>query len=297
MHNTFYKLGGYMIIRILILLIMVSCTSYTQEKQPTAAQIIEKIKQNIGIPWHEPTVDVFKAGDSSSAVTGIAVTMMATLDVLQRAAANGENMIITHEPVFFYHFDPAIPIESYHDPVYEAKQAYIKEHHLVIWRLHDHMHMKKPDAILTGMVHALSWKYYRDRENENVFHLPPTTLKELAKTLKQQLGIHAMRVVGDPDASVSTVGLSPGFGGFEVNRSIFQFKGVDVLIIGEAREWETVEYAADAITANMKKGLIVLGHIPSEQAGMEECARWLKTFIKNVPIEFVPAQEPFWVPE
>jgi putative NIF3 family GTP cyclohydrolase 1 type 2 len=286
-----------MITRTLILLIVFSCAGYAQEKQPTAAQIIELIKQNIGVPWHEPTVDVFKAGDSSTAVTGIAVTMMATLDVLQRAVARGENLIITHEPVFFYHFDPKIPLESYHDPVYEAKQAFIKEHHLVVWRFHDFMHARKPDAILTGMVHALGWEKYQDREDGNVFHLPPTTLKELAKTLKQQLEIHALRVVGDSNANVSIVGLSPGFGGFEVNRSIFQRKGVDVLIIGEAHEWEMAEYAADAVTANMKKGLIVLGHIPSEQAAMEECARWLKTFVKDVPIEFVPAREPFWVPE
>jgi len=38
-------------------------------------------------------------------VTGIAVTMMATLDVLQRAAANGQNLIITHEPTFYDHLD------------------------------------------------------------------------------------------------------------------------------------------------------------------------------------------------
>src|SRR5258708_29340066 len=43
----------------------------------------------------EPRVDTFKAGDPDSRVNGIAVTMMATLDVLQRAAAHGDNLIIT----------------------------------------------------------------------------------------------------------------------------------------------------------------------------------------------------------
>ncbi len=155
----------------------------------------------------------------------------------------------------------------------------------------------KPDGILAGMVYTLGWKYYRDRKDERVFRLPPTTLKKLAKMLKEKLGIHAMRVIGNPDAKVSTVGLSPGFGGFEANRSLFQQNGVEVLIIGEAHEWETGEYAADAVAADLKKGLIVLGHIPSEQAGMETFTRWLKKFIKNVPIEFVPAKEPFWIPE
>jgi hypothetical protein len=43
--------------------------------------------------------------------------------------------------------------------------------------------------------------------------------------------------------------------------------------------------------------LIVLGHVPSEEAGMKECARWLKTFVPEVPIEFVPSGEPFWTPK
>jgi len=286
-----------MLTRILFLSIVLSCSCSAQNTKPTAEQIIEKIKQNTGVPWREPTVDVFKAGDSATTVTGIAVTMMATLDVLQRAAAKGHNLIISHETPYYSHFNPAVPMETYNDPVYEAKRAFIKEHRLVVWQFHDNIHARKPDGILAGMIYTLGWKYYRDKKDDYVFHLPPAALKDLAKTLKQQLGIHAMRVIGDPDAAVSTVVLSPGFGGFERNRAAFQQNGVEVLIIGEAHEWEMGEYAADAITANLKKGLIVLGHIPSEQAGMEECTRWLKTFIKNVPIEFIPAQEPFWVPE
>jgi hypothetical protein len=68
-------------------------------------------------------------------------------------------------------------------------------------------------------------------------------------------------------------------------------------VIGEAHEWETVEYAADAVTEGNRRGLIILGHIPSEQSGMKECVRWLETFVKDVPVEFVPAREPFWIPE
>jgi hypothetical protein len=29
---------------------------------------------------------------------------------------------------------------------------------------------------------------------------------------------------------------------------------------------------------------------------MDNCAEWLKTFIKTVPVTFVPAVEPFWTP-
>jgi hypothetical protein len=43
--------------------------------------------------------------------------------------------------------------------------------------------------------------------------------------------------------------------------------------------------------------LIVLGHVPSEEYGMEECVRWLKTFITEVPIQYLPGGDPFWRPK
>jgi len=70
-----------------------------------------------------------------------------------------------------------------------------------------------------------------------------------------------------------------------------------VLVAGEPREWETVEYVADAVTEGKPKALIILGHIPSEQAGMEECARWLKTFVSEVPVEFVSDARAVWTPK
>lgn len=283
--------------RVSLLLLMVSCVCFAQEKRQAAYQVVEQIKQNLVAPSRQSTVDAFKAGDSTTVVKGIAVTMMATLDVLQRAVERGDNFIITHETPFYYHFDPKVPMSSYHDPVYEAKEAYIKEHGLVVWQFHDFPHAQRPDMIMSGMIRALGWENYQDKENERVFHLPSTTLKELASSIKQKLGLRAMRAVGDPEAKVSGVGYSPGFAGFERNRDLFQRTGVDVLVIGEAHEWETGEYADDAVMEKNKKGFIVLGHIPSEQAGVEECVRWLKTFIKDVKVEFVPAREPFWVPE
>jgi hypothetical protein len=30
---------------------------------------------------------------------------------------------------------------------------------------------------------------------------------------------------------------------------------------------------------------------------MKYCAEWLKEFIKEVPIEFIAAEEPFWRPD
>jgi hypothetical protein len=56
-----------------------------------------------------------------------------------------------------------------------------------------------------------------------------------------------------------------------------------------------VEYVADAQTEGKHKALLLLTHIPSEQAGMDECAYWLKKFVTEVPVQFVPAKQPFWL--
>ncbi|MDP9339435.1 MAG: Nif3-like dinuclear metal center hexameric protein [Acidobacteriota bacterium] len=273
-----------------------------QEQQPaareigiTAREVEKRIQQNVGVPWQKETVDTFKAGDPDTKVTGIAVTMMATYDVLERAAASGKNLVITHEPTFYNHLDQFEEIpQKENDPVLAEKLAFIKERHMVVWRFHDHWHQRTPDGIETGMIHALGWEAFQDKQNPYLFTIPETTLDKLAAVLKARLQLHTMRVVGDPKMKLSRVALSPGAAGMSREIQALQMPDVQLLITGESREWETVEYAADAVSEKKNKALIVLGHIPSEQAGMEECTRWLKTFISEVPVEFVPAKQPFW---
>ena len=68
---------------------------------------------------------------------------------------------------------------------------------------------------------------------------------------------------------------------------------IQLLVAGESREWETVPYVQDAIAEGRQKALILLGHVVSEEAGMEECARWLRTILPEILVSFIPAGEPF----
>ena len=242
----------------------------------------------------ENTVDTFKAGDPDQPVTGIAVTMMATYDVLERAAASGKNLIITHEPTFYNHRDTTAELVSANDPVLAAKQDFIKQHGLVVWRFHDGWHRRKPDGILLGMAKALGWANYQNSENPHLFQLPATTLNELAKTVQKKLSIQNMRVVGDKSMKLTKIALLPGAAGPAPQIQLLERNDVEALLIGEVPEWETIEYVADAVSEGKHKALLLLGHVPSEQAGMEECARWLRTFVQEVPVEFIPTKEMFW---
>lgn len=274
------------------------CGAHAQGKHLTARDVIARIQQQVGVPWQSDTVDTFKAGNPDSRVSGIAVTMMATLDVLQRAAAAGDNLIITHEPTFFDHLDISDQLpEKDTDPVLAAKRQFIAEHDLVIWRFHDHWHARNPDGIEAGMVHALGWEKFQDANNQYLFTIPETPLENLAAEIKRKLGIRIVRVVGDPGLRITKLALAPGAAGLTRQAKALEMPGVQALVIGEAQEWEAVEYVADAVSEGRQKSLIILGHIPSEQAGMEECTSWLKTFVTEVPIQFIPAREPFWSPK
>jgi putative NIF3 family GTP cyclohydrolase 1 type 2 len=278
--------------------LLLPAAGLAQSHTLTARQVIERIQAHVGVPWSSDTVDTFKAGNPDAPVTGIAVTMMATLEVLKRVAATGNNLVITHEPTFFTHLDkPDELAEGEKDPVLAEKRAFIEKHGLIIWRFHDHWHARKPDGIQAGMVRALGWDKFQDPENQYLFTVPQTTLDALAAEIKSHLRIHVMRVVGDPRMPVTRVAMSPGAAGFANETKALEMSGVQVLVMGETREWETVEYVADAVSEGKQKALVILGHIPSEQAGMEECARWLKGFVTEVPVNFVPAAEPFWTPE
>ena len=268
-----------------------------QSNTLTARQVIERIQKNVGVPWRAETVDTFKAGNPDTPVTGIATTMMATYDVLRRAAASGKNLIITHEPTFYNHEDKTSDFEKENDAVLATKQSFIAEHHLVVWRFHDHWHARRPDAIQAGMIRALGWEKFQNPKNNHLFVVPETTLDRLAADIRQRLAIRTLRVVGDPTMRVTKLALNPGYPGFPSERHTLQRDDVQVLVMGEGLEWETIEYGGDAAAEGKQKALIILGHIPSEQAGMEDCAVWLRTLVTEVPVEFVATAEPFWSPK
>jgi putative NIF3 family GTP cyclohydrolase 1 type 2 len=114
------------------------------------------------------------------------------------------------------------------------------------------------------------------------------------RDIETRLQIRTMRIVGPPDLPVKKVVASWGYYTFTPGTVPLARPDVDVLVVGETREWETVEYAQDLMASGRNKALVILGHVVSEQSGMKYCAEWLKGFVSEVPIDFVPAAEPFW---
>jgi len=255
----------------------------------TAQEIVTRIQQKLqtlGIAWRTQTVDTFKAGAPETDVTGIATTGMATFDVLRRAVAAGRNFVITHEPTFYNHQDQTTDLEK--DPTYQAKQQFIEQNKLIIFRFHDHAHALQPDPLVAGSARMLGWTNYASPTEPRIYILPATTLRELAVDVAAKLRGKAIRVAGDPDMKVTRVALGPGYGVPALTPSI------DVAVGGEAAEsGGNVEYILDAAAEGQKKGVILLGHMMSEDWGMKEVADWLRLLMPEVTVEWIPAGEPF----
>lgn len=267
---------------------------FAQSGTLSANSILERIKSNLTCDWLSETVDTFKSGNPDDKVTGIAVCMFADMDVLQKAVDAGCNLIITHEPVYYNHTDQTSDLKN--NPVWLEKKRFIDQNRLIVFRFHDHWHMTSPDGIYVGMIRRLGWVPYRVNDSHNLFVLPETDLKSFAEGLKTRFQTRTFRVIGNPDMKFTRVAFMAGAPGGQRHISMLGSKQVEVLVAGEAPEWETYMFANDARQQGLKKAVIFMGHIPSEEAGMEYCAEWLAGFVKEVPVKFFANKEVFWLP-
>ena len=149
----------------------------SQQTNLTAQRVIDRIRTQAGVPWRDTTVDGFKAGDPATVVTGVATTVMATLDVLRRAAAARQNLVIAQEPTFYAANDD--PGTRAADQVYLAKKAFIDQQRLVIWRFSDHWSARQPDASAAALAATLGWTTNRLPDAQQIYQLPDTTLGAL----------------------------------------------------------------------------------------------------------------------
>jgi putative NIF3 family GTP cyclohydrolase 1 type 2 len=258
----------------------------------TAAEAIQRIQKHY--PAAPPnTVDTVKAGEPSTLVTGIATTFLDTMDVLREANRRGANLVITHEPTFYNHLDDTSFFAD--DPVFREKLAFIQQHRMVVFRLHDAIHLASPDHIATRFIQEVGWQNYMVGGNPSLVTIPKTTLLKLSRDLAAKLDAQTLRLVGDPNLEVTRVAIRLGAAGLQ--KQVTALRGdVEVLLAGEAAEWETVEYVRDASAQGRHKALILMGHEVSEEAGMKQCAEDLRPLFPNLSVIHIPTGQAMWSP-
>ena len=261
-----------------------------KDGQYTVQQIIDLILKEGNLIPKKDTVDTLKNGKPEQIVTGIITTMFATITVIEEAIKLNANFIIAHEPTFYNHRDDIDWVKN--NKVTAQKQALLDKHKIVIWRFHDYCHSLKPDAVSYGFARKAGWlPYYKS--DEQMLTIPGMTLEKLAEYLKNKLGIRYVRFIGDPNQMCARIALFLGAPGGQRQVSLVEKENPDVLITGEAVEWETVEYMRDSNLLGNKPAMLVLGHAASEDPGMEWFAEWLQTKLKEIKIKHIASGDAF----
>lgn len=262
-----------------------------QQEPLTVRALVDRIREKTGVPWRDKTLDGLKAGSPDTVVTGVATTVMPTVDVLRRAAAARANLVIVQDPTFYAANDE--PGNRATDTVYLAKKALVDERRLVIWRFSDHWHARQPSPSVTALAAALGWTA-RDGSG-GLFALPETTLGSLVGHLRSRLRLSGgLRVVGPSDMRVRTAVLAPGT--IDLAAATESVPQADVMIAGEPREWEGVPYVLDSRAAGQAKAMVALGRIASLEPSAGACAEWIRSFTPEVPIQALTIGDPYWNP-
>jgi putative NIF3 family GTP cyclohydrolase 1 type 2 len=239
-------------------------------------QIVEQIRKS-------GTATALHTGSPDSEASGIAVTYTPTLEVLRKAVASGRNLIVTREGPYWNRKADAFAA----NPTFVYKRDFIEKNHLAILQLRD----DPEDRSLRALGETLGWS----PAGNIYFKLPQGSLEALARSIEAKLGIHAARVIGDPRLVVSKVALTHGRMMVPALQKVLQEPDLDAVVIGEPIEWEASPYFQDLIVSGQKKGLIAIGLEASEEPGGKLVTARLKTLVPDVPVEWIPAGEPFTV--
>ncbi|MBQ7365095.1 MAG: Nif3-like dinuclear metal center hexameric protein [Clostridia bacterium] len=253
-----------------------------------ACELFRELLAGATLP--DRTCDTLKAGDPEREVKTIAFTMFASVEVIREAIAFGADLLITHEPTYYNHYD-----EPMDDPIYRQKHALIEESGLVIYRYHDGMHFRDTDRITEGELKALGitgqfvkTSYaasYRLTADE------PIAASEVIARAQDRLGIRYARAAGDLAHQTTKIAAcfgTPG-GVFELLRD----PEIDMVLTGETCEWALCEYARDASALGIPKALVVMGHIGSEKGGMMHLADTVAAAHPELTVRYLECGEAY----
>ncbi len=275
-------------------------------------------KDNGELPDDKP-YDGLLAGDLKAAVTGIAVAWSPELGILKQALAQGCNLVLARDPLYWFDDPDLNKSASYWEDTvlegtagptkwdviekstfYQTKRDFIASSKINVIRISTNWN--GPNGLATrGLLNALGWKaaeeFVADEQFSNaraaIVTLSADQLINVAQHAKKSVGAKSVRVIGERSSKVSKVAVYPGFMTLLSATRIWQTPGLDAVITGEECEWMGAVYAEDAISAGRSKGFIMLGLAASSDASAKEVAAWISTLHPEARVHFIPVGDPF----
>lgn len=233
------------------------------------------------------TVDRFIIGDPSTKIKKIGTCWMSDWKTCRKAVESGVNVLVTHEPTFYTHWDLDEKSGDYYaSPEYtkqlylqqvEKKKKWINENKLVIIRNHDTMDALKEKGIPFSLGNFLGFQntdIIRSHTFYNVYRLesqPAAVFARKVASKLSEIGQPGVAFYGDPDRIISSVGVGTGCICDPMEFSDLQPE-IFIAIDDVVRTWTQTAYASDT-----GDPLIVINHGTSEEMGM----RMLNKIIKQ----------------
>jgi putative NIF3 family GTP cyclohydrolase 1 type 2 len=240
------------------------------------------------------TVDRFIIGDPQTSVKKIGTCWMSDWKTCRKAVESGVNVLVTHEPTFYTHWDlDEKEGDYYSSPEYtknlylqqvEKKKKWINENGLVIIRNHDTLDALRDTGIPFALGNFLGFsnsEIIASRTYYNVYRLDSQKAEIFAKKIAAKLleiGQPGVAFYGDPDRQITSVGVGTGcicdpleFADLKPDL----FISIDDVV----RTWTQTAYAED--TGNP---LIVINHGTSEEMGMRNLNHIIKKKFPDIDV-------------
>ncbi len=236
-------------------------------------QYILKLKQSVGGAAALNADEGLLLGSPDTPVKGVLTSWMGTVEAMQKAAAEGCNLVVVHEMFYFHPWAISGGFQPQH-LTWRANRRRIEtaeRNSLHVFRLHGSLDLI---CIYDDFARALAIRDVKPNAGwDRVFPIDETTVAELVERVKRTFRLDRVRVTGDISRRVRRAGLPWGGLALDSNLSYMQRcveLGADVLVAGEADEYGFT-FAADADIP-----LIETGHFVSESIGMVNFAKRLK---------------------
>jgi len=227
------------------------------------------------------------AGDVELA--GLLVTWQATAETIRAAAAEGCDVILSHEGLFhragWRRMRGDLPLFA----VNLEREHLLELHGIGVFQCHspvDEFLIADCFAEAIGLPPATIRRWRLQQLHE----IEPVTLERLAQQVCARLALPQVRIVGDPARNIRRValafggiGLSPNLGCWEDHRDL----APDVFIAGEMDEM-ALHYVAESGFA-----AIETGHAISEEPGLRRLCDDLRGAFPGARVVFHPIEQPW----
>lgn len=263
----------------------------------TCWELVNRIHSMLGERLKDAAYEGIITGTDDDIVSGILVANEPSVEAIRLAVASGKNCILCREhPYYLFGEYLAVGLADAlaDDPVFKAKRQLIENHHLLIIRLAALWDTARPKWFSGALARELGWQPEAGEPGDQwttvYCNIPSTTLLELANFASARLEAKTLRMVGDPNQSITRVAVIHGFAYPTLVLShALQDPAVDCIVTGNTPEVDhCTTYIRDAITAGRRISLVQVGYEKSDYPGAVELTKWLKTALPRMPIEVQP---------